>query len=68
MSAWHWLRAHDLYGDNLPGEMVSFILNANKNEIDAFNLGNGIAFWRSLHSGLNSMASGGMLFIICRKE
>ncbi|MGV7095592.1 class I SAM-dependent methyltransferase [Desulfovibrio sp. QI0434] len=67
MSAKHWLRAHDLYGDNLPGELVSFLQNASAEEFAAFNLGSGISFWRSLQAGMKTMSSGGMLFIMCKK-
>lgn len=68
MSAKHWLRAHDFYGDNLPGDFIKNILNADEDELKLFNLGSGIAFWRCIQDGYNSTGHGGLLFLRAVKK
>lgn len=68
MSAKHWLRAHDFYGDNLPGELVAALTNASPEEERYFNLGTGWAFWRGTEAGMTSRGTGGLLFLCAGKK
>lgn len=68
MSLAHWVRAHDLYGTNLPGEVLSRLLNASPAEREFFDLGAGWTFWRLLAERYCSAGSGGLLFVHARKR
>ncbi|HHL39842.1 MAG TPA: class I SAM-dependent methyltransferase [Deltaproteobacteria bacterium] len=67
MSLEHWVRAHDLYGANLPGELVAFFLNASERERRFFDIGAGWTFWKLVDEGYDSKSSGGLLFLHARK-
>jgi SAM-dependent methyltransferase len=68
MSLEHWLRAHDHYGANLPGELLAAMHNATPREREFFNLGVGWTFWQAFDARHESRAKGGTLFLHGRKR
>ena len=62
------IRSHDLYGANLPGQVLEFIINANKREREFFDLGAGWTFHNLLQEKYDSKAPGGLLFLYAQKK
>jgi len=68
MSSFHWLRAHYLYGANLPADLVYYLLGMNERERGAFDIGVGWTFWALMNEQYDSKGSGGMLLLSARKS
>jgi len=67
MSLEYALRAHDLYGLNLPGPLFAVMTNASPAEREMYDVGVGRTFWSAFPQRHDSTVDCGTLFLHARK-